>query len=166
MIELVLQNPNNYHTVPAHDDLQKWAAAAIQSERKDRHQAASLVIRVVDEAEGRALNKQYRHKDRPTNVLSFPFEAPELGEQIPELRDELAEQPDYLGDLVLCEPVVMSEAVQQAKLPRAHWAHLIVHGTLHLQGYDHLTDDEANEMESLEVEILQGLGFDNPYEKQ
>ena len=110
-----------------------------------------MTVRIVDEAESHDLNLTYRGKDRPTNVLSFPFECP----------DEV-ELP-LLGDLVICRQVVEREAIEQEKPLMAHWAHMIVHGSLHLLGYDHIEDDEAEEMESLETEIMQGLGFADPY---
>lgn len=110
-----------------------------------------ITIRIVDEAESHELNLTYRGKDKPTNVLSFPFEVPE-GIELP-----------LLGDLVICRQVVEKEAEEQQKPLDAHWAHLAIHGTLHLLGYDHLTDDEAEEMESLETAIMQSLGFEDPY---
>ena len=107
-------------------------------------------IRVVAETESQFLNLQYRGKDAPTNILSFPAEIPHIDYQC-------------LGDLVVCAPVVAIEAQEQNKELDAHWAHLIVHGMLHLQGFDHQTDDEADKMEALEVEILSTLGYINPY---
>ncbi len=136
--------------VPGEADFRRWVAAALPEGNQDQ----SLCIRVVDEDEGRALNRDYRGKDRPTNVLSFPFEAP------PGVDGDFG-----LGDLVLCAPVVAREAAEQGKAPLAHWAHLTVHGTLHLLGYDHINEQEAETMEALEVEILQRLGFPNPYEE-
>jgi probable rRNA maturation factor len=124
-----------------------WAEAALSRQQAD----AELVIRIVDEAESRQLNREYRGKDRPTNVLSFPFEAPAV---VPS---------DLLGDLVICAQVVSSEAQQQGKIVTAHWAHMVVHGVLHLLGHDHQEEQEAIEMERLEAQILMGLGFDDPY---
>ena len=116
---------------------------------------AELTIRIVARSESRELNHQYRGKDKSTNVLSFPFEQPEfIGEDI--------ELP-LLGDLVICADVVEQEAKQQNKTVEAHWLHMIVHGTLHLLGYDHIDDNEAEEMENLEIKILQKMGFPNPY---
>ena len=97
------------------------------------------------------LNHEYRGKDKPTNVLSFPFEAPP-GIEL-----------DLLGDLIICRQVVEKEAEEQSKPLLAHWAHMVVHGSLHLLGYDHIEDDEAEEMESLETEIMQTMGFEDPY---
>ena len=107
-------------------------------------------ICIVDEAQSRELNRSYRGKDRATNVLAFAADS--------ELLDY-----DCLGDLVICAPVVQAEACEQGKSPQAHWAHLVVHGMLHLQGYDHQTEDQAAAMEALEVEILDTLGYTNPY---
>lgn len=111
-----------------------------------------LTIRIVDAAESRQLNRDYRGKDKPTNVLSFPFEVPE-GIEL-----------NLLGDLVICAPVVADEAVQQHKPPLHHWAHMVIHGTLHLLGYDHIDDQEAEEMEALETRFLAKLGIPAPYE--
>lgn len=112
---------------------------------------SEVTIRIVDEAESHELNLTYRGKDRPTNVLSFPFEAP------PEIELPL------LGDLIICRQVVEKEAIEQNKTVEEHWAHMVIHGCLHLLGYDHIEDDEAEEMESLETEILQKLGYEDPY---
>ncbi|TDB59752.1 rRNA maturation RNase YbeY [Photorhabdus khanii] len=112
---------------------------------------SEVTIRIVDEAESHDLNLTYRGKDKPTNVLSFPFEAP------PEVDLPL------LGDLIICRQVVEKEAEEQQKTVEEHWAHMVVHGCLHLLGYDHIEDDEAEEMESLETEIMQELGYADPY---
>ena len=113
-------------------------------------------IACVDNAESHKLNLEYRHKDKPTNVLSFPSDLP----------DEMAQILDTfpIGDLVICIPVVLQEAIEQQKTPFEHFTHMLVHGTLHLMGYDHETSEEdAEEMEALEIEILNKLGFENPY---
>ena len=128
-----------------------WTDAALADLGGD----AELVIRVVDEAESRALNHEYRGKDKPTNVLSFPFEAPP---GVP-----AQEIGNYLGDLVICAPVVAREAGEQGKPLAAHWAHMVVHGILHLRGYDHQDEAQAREMEDREREILDGLGIADPY---
>ena len=112
----------------------------------------TLVVRIVDESESESLNTTYRQKHQSTNVLSFPFEAP------PGI-----DEP-HLGDLVVCAPVVEREAQQQNKSLESHWAHMIVHGVLHLQGLDHQNEQEAEEMESLERQILADLGYPDPYE--
>ena len=137
----------NIERLPTEEQIVQWATAAVQPEGDE----VEMTVRIVDEAESHELNLTYRGKDRPTNVLSFPFECP----------DEVA--LPLLGDLVICRQVVEREAVEQEKPLMAHWAHMIVHGSLHLLGYDHIEDDEAEEMESLETQIMQGLGFDDPY---
>ena len=110
-----------------------------------------LSILLVDDDRIQALNREYRRKDYPTNVLSFPFRAP------PPV------QSDLLGDLVICAPVVRREAAEQGKGESAHWAHMVVHGVLHLMGYDHLQEEEAEQMEALERQVLSGLGYSDPY---
>ena len=133
--------------LPTAEQIEQWATAAVQPQSDE----VEMTVRIVDEAESHALNLNYRGKDRPTNVLSFPFECP----------DEV-ELP-LLGDLVICRQVVEREAQEQDKPVMAHWAHMVVHGSLHLLGYDHIEDDEAEEMESLETQIMMGLGFADPY---
>lgn len=135
--------------VPDEVLFQQWARAAADAAANE---AAEVSIRIVDESESAELNQTYRHKSGPTNVLSFPCEVPA---GVPN---------DLLGDLVICAPVVAREALEQGKNPEAHWAHMVIHGVLHLRGYDHLQEDEAEQMEALEVEILDGLGYPNPYE--
>ncbi len=122
----------------------------------DTQSDCEIGIACVDNDESHKLNLQYRQKDKPTNVLSFPSDLP----------DEMAQILDTfpIGDLVICIPVVLQEAIEQEKTPIEHFTHMLVHGTLHLMGYDHETSDEdAEEMEALEIEILKKLGFDNPY---
>lgn len=138
--------------LPSESQFQTWIdqALSIQAKTTD-YPETEITLRIVDEPESHNLNLTYRGKDKPTNVLSFPFEMPD-GIDLP-----------LLGDLVICRQVVEREAVEQQKPLEAHWAHLAIHGTLHLLGYDHLTDEEAEEMESLETHIMQSLGFDDPY---
>ena len=133
--------------LPTAEQIEQWATAAVQPQSDE----VEMTVRIVDEAESHALNLNYRGKDRPTNVLSFPFECP----------DEV-ELP-LLGDLVICRQAVEREAQEQDKPVMAHWAHMVVHGSLHLLGYDHIEDDEAEEMESLETQIMTELGFADPY---
>ena len=137
--------------VPAAPSFRRWASAALTG----RIRQADLAIRIVDTAEGQALNRHYRGKDYATNVLSFPADLPEglpEGVRLP-----------LLGDLVICAPVVAREAAEQGKPLAAHYAHLTVHGALHLLGWDHEDDREAEAMEQLEREILAGLGLPDPY---
>jgi probable rRNA maturation factor len=133
--------------VPEPGLIQAWAEAAYLDEKPA---VASLLVTTSDEIQD--LNKQYRNKDKATNVLSFPVQLPE------EVNVNL------LGDIVLCPSVIKQEAEQQSKSEESHWAHMVVHGMLHLQGYDHIKEDDAEEMEQLEIDILGRLGFENPYE--
>ena len=126
--------------IPSTASLRAWAATARGRRRGE------ITLRLVDAAEGQALNRHWRGRDYATNVLSFP-----MGEK------------GYLGDVVICAEVVAREALEQGKTPRAHWAHLVVHGVLHLIGHDHLADDEAEKMEALERRLLARMGFTNPY---
>ncbi|MEM6160027.1 rRNA maturation RNase YbeY [Erwinia sp. P6884] len=133
--------------LPAESDFRRWLEAVLPQFQEE----SEVTVRVVDEAESRELNHTYRGKDKPTNVLSFPFEAPP-GIELP-----------LLGDLIICRQVVEQEAEEQEKPLLAHWAHMVVHGSLHLLGYDHIEDDEAEEMEGIETEIMLALGYDDPY---
>ncbi len=163
MIELDVQNPYEFESIPKKDELQRWVEAAIQG--KNSTPKLSIVLRFVNREESKTLNHAYRHKRYATNVLSFPFDEPEFTTDMADLNEALAQhlQQQHLGDIVLCEQIVQKEAREQHKTLKQHWAHLIVHGVLHLQGYDHQQAEEAELMESLEIKILQGLGFDNPY---
>lgn len=136
-------------TLPTEEQLTLWASTALKG-RTD-FEEPELTIRLTDEEESQALNSEYRGKDKPTNVLSFPFEMP------PGIPLEL------LGDLIICVGVVEQEAQEQAKTTEAHWAHMVIHGCLHLLGYDHIKDDEAEEMEALERDLLASLGYPDPY---
>lgn len=147
MLELDLQQAST-GAAPTEAEFRRWCELALRARTAD----SELTIRLVDEAEGRALNATYRHKDYATNVLSFPAEIP----------DGLLDIP-LLGDLVICVPVVEREAQTQGKALSAHWAHLVIHGCLHLLGYDHLDDAEADEMEDLERQLLAELGYPDPY---
>lgn len=140
--------------LPGEADFARWCSTALQQAGYDK--PAEITVRLVDADESRTLNHEYRDKDKPTNVLSFPSELPDF------LQDQLDILP--LGDLVICVPVVIAEAVEQGKDLQAHWAHLTMHGTLHLLGFDHIDDADAEEMEALEVAALSRLGIENPYE--
>lgn len=135
--------------LPSLELFQRWADTALNAITDEDFE---LTIRLVTIEESRELNSQYRQKDKPTNVLSFPFEVPE-GIEL-----------NLLGDLVVCVPVIEQEAKEQNKKLFDHWAHMIIHGCLHLLGYDHINDADADEMESLEIKILAELSIDNPYE--
>jgi probable rRNA maturation factor len=137
---------------PRRADIAAWADAALGRRARNRE----LSVRVVGRAESRNLNARYRGKDHPTNVLSFPASA------LPEAPAREA-QAQPLGDLVICPHVLRSEAREQRKSLRAHWAHLVVHGALHLIGYDHERAADARRMERREIAVLRQLGFTNPY---
>lgn len=149
-IELDLQLASEEIAIPSHDHFHKWCEAAISPYQ----QQAELTIRIVDVDEGQQLNATYRHKDYATNVLSFPSELP----------DELLDIP-LLGDLVICAPVVSKEAKEQGKDLEAHWAHLVTHGCLHLLGFDHEQEQQAEEMEALEQQLLIKQGYPDPYQE-
>lgn len=148
-VELDLQLASTAQELPSEAQLRQWCELAL----RQRTAPSELTIRIVDEAEGRELNHTWRGKDYPTNVLSFPADIPEGLLDIP-----------LLGDLVICAPVVAREATEQGKAASAHWAHLVIHGCLHLLGYDHLDDEEAEEMEGLERQLLAELGYPDPYD--
>lgn len=144
-----LQNASGVKTVPLRRDFKRWAAAAL-TQLVPAHPKSRLSIRIVSEAESAELNAHYRHKQGATNILSFP---------VPEgLPDAL------LGDLAICATVVAREAQEQHKSLDAHWAHLTVHGVLHLKGYDHEVPNEADAMEAIEKQILEHLGYQDPYQ--
>ncbi|WP_054113567.1 rRNA maturation RNase YbeY [Marinagarivorans algicola] len=147
---------------PTHTQLALWVNQALNfayhtgpdSIQAHRHFRSDITVRIVDEAESQILNRDYRGKDAPTNVLSFPSDLPDF-----------IEEP-LLGDLIICTQVVNREACAQQKTLEAHWAHMVVHGTLHLLGYDHIENDEAQIMEALETRILVALHYPAPYTDQ
>ena len=134
--------------LPEQTDLEQWVAAAVAQHRDE----AEVSVLIVDTEEGAELNEQWRGKQEPTNVLSFPSDLP-AKLNLP-----------LLGDLIICAPVVEREAQEQSKALQAHWAHMMIHGTLHLLGYDHIIEAEAEEMEALETKILAELGYPDPYQ--
>ena len=146
-LELHLQAATREQSLPSEQDFRQWVELALSGYQEP----AELNIRLVDEKESRSLNRDYRGKDKPTNVLSFPFAAPQVVES------------DLLGDLAICAPVVAREAREQNKPLPAHWAHMVVHGVLHLLGFDHQDERQAQEMERVEVELLARLGVADPY---
>ncbi len=147
MIDIELQRLCHVDNEPSLDQFKLWVEAVLGDQSND----IELVIRVVDEPESAALNEQYRHKSGPTNILSFPVELP-VGFETP-----------LLGDLVICAPVVVREAGEQNKLVNDHWAHIVIHGVLHLLGFDHIEDQQAERMEAEEIAVLQKLSINNPY---
>ena len=149
-LDIEVQHASAEKKLPADEKLREWAMLVL----KQQGRAGSIVIRLVDEDEIKQLNHQYRHKNAATNVLSFPFEVPAQVED------------DHLGDLVICAAVVNREAHEQGKPLEWHWAHMVVHGVLHLLGYDHINDEDAAVMEQHEIRLLQQLGINNPYESE
>ena len=149
-----MQIASDERNLPNEDQLCRWIDSVLQAANENEVGEFEVSVRVVDEVESRELNHRYRQQNKATNVLSFPFE------RLEGLPDQ-AVRP--LGDLVICAPVVAHEASEQDKEVLDHWAHMVIHGTLHLLGYDHADDAQAATMEMLEKTILQGLGIENPY---
>jgi len=149
---IVVQKLTQRPVTPSAARLRIWAGAALHAVHT-RRKPVGLTLRLVGRAESRTLNRQWRQKDKPTNVLSFPD-----GES----HDENGVLG--LGDIVICAPVVNAEAREQGKAATAHWAHMVVHGVMHLLGYDHVRDRDARRMEAREVEILSSFGYSNPYQ--
>ena len=139
-LDFSLQLASAAADIPVAAQFKRWVRSALRVE-------TSLTIRIVDEEEGRQLNAAYRGRDYATNVLTFP----------------LTEEPLLMGDIVICAPVVAKEAIEQGKPLLAHYAHMTVHGVLHLHGYDHEVDAQAELMEAMEVAVMHKLGFANPY---
>ena len=146
-IKVNVQYATDWPDLPSQSQLQFWVETAL----KDLKENAELTIRIVDEDEGTQLNEQWRKSQGPTNVLSFSHEG------------KLEIAPDLLGDIVVCAPVVTREAKEQNKNIDAHWAHMVIHGVLHLNGFDHTNPEDAERMESLEIKILDELNYNNPY---
>lgn len=147
MNTLDIQVVSQSDQLPVKDQFQSWVNAVLTDNKQD----SEVVIRIVDEEEMAQFNEQYRNKKGSTNILSFPYNAP------------VEVESNLLGDLLICAPVVEQESQQQHKNIEHHWAHMIIHGLLHLLGYDHLNDAEAEEMETLEIKILKTLNIPNPY---
>ncbi|MFT6283672.1 MAG: putative rRNA maturation factor [Arenicella sp.] len=156
---LDLQLVSTCTDVPSQVDIQLWLDTMLSYQQLAEKE---ITVRIVDDAEIQQLNQQYRGKDNTTNVLSFPFEMPEL--VLPDGAHIDESMSNFLGDIVICAQVVKLESEQQNKLLGHHWAHMLIHGTLHLLGYDHIEDQEAEEMEGIEIAILQKLAIDDPYQ--
>ena len=150
-LQVDISNASQSKNIPSNEDIHLWVSAAITEPNNDSGKTCELSIRIVDAKEISQLNSTYRHKSTETNVLSFPAELPASVDIC------------LLGDIVICAPVVSAEAQQQNKTLPAHWAHMLIHAALHLQGYDHIEEQDANIMESREIELLDQLGFPNPY---
>lgn len=146
-IEVAVQYATDWPDLPDENQLKLWVKAALKGLKEN----SVLTIRIVDEDEGTQLNERWRKSQGPTNVLSFSHEGePEIA-------------PDLLGDIVVCAPVVAKEAKEQNKDIDAHWAHMVIHGVLHLNGFDHIKPEDADTMENLEIKILEELNYNNPY---
>ncbi|MFL0800098.1 MAG: rRNA maturation RNase YbeY [Agarilytica sp.] len=151
MINADIQIASDCTSTPNKADIVLWIETTLKA--IDITDDKEISVRIIDESESQQLNHQYRQIDKPTNVLSFPCELPEEVD-IP-----------LLGDLAICSPIVAREAQEQTKTPESHWAHMVVHGTLHLLGFDHIEDSEAEHMEGIETSILTSLGYPAPYEQ-
>ncbi|MCI0399753.1 MAG: rRNA maturation RNase YbeY [Gammaproteobacteria bacterium] len=146
-VEVDVQYAINADGLPSVSEIETWVNATVRGHREN----VQMTVRIVDEKEGTELNERWRRSQGPTNVLSFPCE------------DLEGIAADLLGDVIICAPVVEREAQEQGKSVMAHWTHLVIHGTLHLLGYDHIDEDRAREMEALETRILDALGYPDPY---
>jgi probable rRNA maturation factor len=158
-VQVDVQVAADLSDVPAESDIRDWLEKVVAHVGTGTQRSIEISVKIVDEIEGRALNKRYRDQDSATNVLSFPLS--DVG-----LNDLPADLPLAVGDIVICGPVAAREAGDQGKKDSDHWAHLLVHGALHLLGYDHETDDQAREMEALEARILALGGVENPYKSR
>lgn len=151
MINLIeLQIVSKTKKIPRDKQLKSWVNSTLKTMRCKNKK---ILIRIVNKTESQHLNKTYRKKNKPTNVLSFPFE------------NITNETTNFLGDIVICAPLLAAEASAQEKPWRAHWAHIVIHGVLHLLGYDHIKKTEARRMEALEIRILADLGYNDPYQE-
>ncbi|WP_028468062.1 rRNA maturation RNase YbeY [Neptunomonas japonica] len=148
-VDIQREVDNTNLELPSDEDFQHWVTLALTG-RKSR---GEICIRLVEPTESQQLNNDYRGKDAPTNVLSFPFDGPE---GIP---------MDLLGDLAICADIVTKEAQEQNKPVRNHWAHMVIHGTLHLIGFDHINDSDAEQMETLEIALLASINIPDPYQQ-
>lgn len=145
LVDLQLACENSH--IPSRKDIETWLNAALDNIRHE----VEVTVRVVNEHDSGELNERWRQASGPTNVLSFPADS------------DTRISPELLGDIVICATVIEKEALQQNKPVKSHWAHIVVHGALHLLGYDHVQDNDAEKMEALEIDILEKLGIDNPY---
>lgn len=147
MANIILQKIIKTNSTPTKKQFAAWIDPALPVNKKNHE----IVIRIVDTKEITQINKKYRSKNQPTNIISFPFE------------QHQGIKTNILGDLIICAPLVKQEAKLQHKTIKDHWAHLVIHGTLHLLGYDHIKDGEAEKMERLEIKLLKKIGIANPY---
>lgn len=151
MYEISIQRAVKKKSLPENAKFKQWATGVLQN----KVPSGEITIRIVEKEEITELNSTYRQKNKPTNVLSFPFD---------DMPEELSDETPLLGDIIICADVIEEEALEQHKTVESHWAHMVVHGTLHLLGYDHEKDHDAEIMEAEEIKILNMLGFSNPYE--
>ena len=151
---LSIDNVCSAENIPCDEEIESWVSTVLSTQSQNAA-ITELGLRIVDQAEISELNSRYRQKEGPTNVLSFPFELP------PGFPED--SERTLLGDIVICSDIVEQEATQQNKTSKEHWAHMSIHGTFHLLGYDHIDDHNAEEMETLEIKALAQLGFPNPY---
>ncbi len=153
-LNITVQNASKQTNTPNEKLIENWVNKAFLEPENNLNKDMEMTVRIVDEEEGTELNQNWRNKTGPTNVLSFPYQD--------EINNDNNPKP-LLGDVVICAPVVKREAKEQGKQLESHWAHMLVHGTLHLLGYDHIDNNDANEMEALECSILSELGYPDPY---
>jgi probable rRNA maturation factor len=146
-IKVNIQRVTKISGIPTDKEIRKWAKSALNNYNQD----SEITVRIVDTDESRQLNRKWRNINEPTNVLSFPVEGIQIY------------APGLLGDIVICAPIIINEARNQNKTVNAHWAHMVIHGILHLLGYDHNNFKNAEIMESLEIKLLESLGYNNPY---
>ena len=145
-IVIDIQYATDLNGLPKKKQIKNWVTRALKNHARE----AEITIRIVDESEGKQLNEKWRKTTGATNVLSFPY-------------NEANENNNIQGDIILCAPVIIREATEQGKTTESHWAHMIVHGTLHLLGYDHINKADAEKMETLEIKILKKLDIPDPY---
>ncbi len=163
-VSVDLQVACQVDSLPLETDVRQWLEQAFQAASRNTARQYDVSVRIVDEDESRNLNKQYRRQDTATNVLAFPAGRPDASSGLPDAFSGLPEEEvQPLGDLVICGPLVEKEAEDQGKSPTSHWGHLLVHGMLHLLGYDHENPDQTAEMETMEKQILADRGFEDPY---
>ena len=155
--DIIIQRISSLANIPDDEKINHWIIASLQQQHESCQERREITIRIVDEDEAQQLNQNWRGKDYATNVLSFPYEEDAVINE---------NESHLLGDIVICAAVVRDEAIEQNKMLEAHWAHLLVHGCLHLLGYDHINEDEAEEMEGLECLILEKLGYPDPYREE
>lgn len=164
--QIHIQNMSRIKKIPTKNQIKSWITSALNTQINH----AEITVRIVDENESAQLNQQFRQKQGPTNILSFPYASFDASNKQSLINNtdvntefSAIKKHALMGDLVICAPIVLSEAATQHKSVESHWAHLMIHGSLHLLGYDHMSEEQADIMENLEITILHSLGFNNPY---